>query len=204
MTTTSPRRQLLITRIVSELTGVASQTQSLRHTHTHTPCLLSRARKDESTLVFLHDSNLLAKKNLISRIASELASVASQTQTQTTALTHKQCLRSRARKDESTLIFLHDGHLSAKTNSDFSYSFRSYQCCLINANTHTQTLSTFTGLKSTKKRSPSHHSNGRNVCVTSILNCVQGSFSTVEGTLVYNELDTRAEDLDTDSTRHVP
>ena len=43
--------------------------------------------------------------------------------------THKHCLLSRAWKDESTLVFLHDSHLSAKTNSDFSYNSRAYQCC---------------------------------------------------------------------------
>ena len=40
--------------------------------------------------------------------------------------THKHCLLSRAWKDESTLVFLHDSHLSAKTNSDFSYTSRAY------------------------------------------------------------------------------
>ena len=52
------------------------------------------------------------------------------TNANTNTHTHRHCLLSRAWKDESTSVFLHDSDLSAKTNSDFSYSSRAYQCCL--------------------------------------------------------------------------
>ena len=75
--------------------------------------------------------------------------------TKTHTHTHDHSLLSRAGTDESTLAFLHASHLSAKTNSDFSYSFRAYQCCLTNANTNTHTHTNtvyFHGLEKTKAR----------------------------------------------------
>ena len=118
MTATSRRRQILISRIVSELTSVASQTQTQTHTHTQTPATSRR------------------RQTLISRIVPELTSVASQTQPQT-----------HTRTDAHTNTSL----LSPKSTSVFAYSSRAYQCYLTNANTNpparTQTLPTLVGLK---------------------------------------------------------
>ena len=121
MSATSRRRQNSISRIVSEPTSVASQTQTQTLTHTQAPATSRR------------------RQLLNSRIVSVPISVACQTQTQTHTHTHKHCLLSRACTDESTSAFLHDSHLSAKTTSDFSYSFRACQGCLTNANTNTHT-----------------------------------------------------------------
>ena len=134
MSATSRRRQNSISRIVSEPTSVASQTQTQTLTHTSTRHFSAKTTSDFSYSFSAYQCCL------------------SNANTNTHTHTHKHCLLSRACTDESTSAFLHDSHLSAKTTSDFSYSFRAYQCCLTNANTntHTQTRSTFTGLKRRK------------------------------------------------------
>ena len=84
----SRRRQIQISRIVSELTGVASQTQhTTTHTHTNT-VYFHGPEKTKARYYSCMRATSRRRQFPISRIASELTSVASQTQTQTHPHTH--------------------------------------------------------------------------------------------------------------------
>ena len=112
-------------------TNANTQTRTNTNTNTHTHPQHKHKHKHEHT--HTHTTTSRRRQIVLSRIVSELASVASQTQIPT-------------HTDTNT------SHLSAETNSAFPYSFRAYQCCLTNANKniHTQTRPTFTGLKRRK------------------------------------------------------